>query len=142
MKIDDDALRAFVEDAIPFNQHLGLKLEACDPESARVVTRLELRPEYVGNALRRMPHGGVISFMIDATAGAAAALSLQDASLVDKIATIDMRVDYLKPSRGMVLYATAEVMRTGNRIVVVRSSVHDDAGILVALGSNVFNIAR
>jgi uncharacterized protein (TIGR00369 family) len=142
MKLDADALRSFVEDAIPFNTFLGLKLESCDPGMARVVTRLELEAHHIGNPVRKMPHGGVISFMIDATAGAAAALSLNDAGLVDKIATIDMRVDYLKAARGTVLFATAEVMRTGNRIVVVRSSVHDDAGLLVALGSNVFNIAR
>lgn len=142
MPLDADTLRHFVEELIPFNAHLGLRLERCDPERAEVVTRLALRPEHIGNPLRKMPHGGVLSFLIDATAGAAAALSLRDAALVERLATIDMRVDYLKPARGHALYATAEVMRSGNRIVVVRSSVRDDQETLVALGSNVFTVAR
>ena len=140
--LDVDAFQTVIEQFIPMNKYLGLKLEQFDPESARIVTRLEMKPEFIGNPIRQMPHGGLISFLIDATAGAAAALSLDDMSNIDKVATIDMRVDYLKPARGSVLYTTAEVMRSGSRVIVVRSDVHDDQGTLVALGSNVFNVSR
>lgn len=142
MMLDVDAFQTVIEQFIPMNKYLGLKLEQFDPESARIVTRLEMKPEFIGNPIRQMPHGGLISFLIDATAGAAAALSLDDMSNIDKVATIDMRVDYLKPARGSVLYTTAEVMRSGSRVIVVRSDVHDDQGTLVALGSNVFNVSR
>lgn len=142
MAIAPDALRALVEELIPLNRYLGLRLLDWDAPSARVATRLELRPEYVGNPTRDMPHGGILSFMIDATSGAAAMLSLDDPSLADRIATVDMRVDYLKPARGGTLLATSEVMRSGRRVIVVRTDVHDDEGTLVALGSNVFNVVR
>ena len=140
--LDDVSLKSLIEESIPLNKYLGVKLDAFDRESAQVVTRLELRPEYLGNVLRKMPHGGIISFLIDTTGGAAAALSLNDLAYALRLATIDMRVDYLKPARGKVLITTARVMRSGWRVIAVRSEVHDDQGTLLALGSNVFNVSR
>jgi len=136
-----DAFRSMVEELIPFNRFLGLRLESADRDTGRVVTRLPLRPEFIGNALREMPHGGVLSALIDATAGSAAALSLPDLGMADRLATIDMRVDYLRAARGRELVASAEVMRTGRRVIVVRVDVRDDGGTLVALGSAAFNVA-
>ncbi len=59
MSIDREAVRAFLEDHIPFNRLLGLRLDGFDPDNAQITTRLPLRPEFVGNALRKMPHGNV-----------------------------------------------------------------------------------
>ncbi|MBS3967981.1 MAG: hotdog fold thioesterase [Truepera sp.] len=141
-QLDVELLRQIIEEMIPLNKFLGLKLESCDLAGFRVSTRLAQRPEFIGNPIRQMAHGGIISFLIDATAGAAAALSVSDTSSIDKIATIDMRVDYLKPAKGSALLATAAVVHSGSRVIVVRSDVFDDLGSLVALGSNVFNVAR
>ncbi len=140
--LDPDALRTLIEDLVPFNNFLGVRLASVDRAAGRLGTRLVLRPEFMGNALRDMPHGGVVSALIDATAGAAAALSLDDLSLADRVATIDMRVDYLRAARGVSLHAEAEVMRTGRRVIVVRTVVRDDDGELIALGSNAFHVAR
>lgn len=140
--VDQALLRTLFEELIPFNKHLGLKLESFSLDPAQVVSRLELRPEFVGNALRGMPHGGLLSALIDATAGAAAAVAVGDPERVPGVATIDMRVDYLKPATGHRLLTTSDVMRSGSRVVVVRSELHDDIGTLVALGSNVFHVAR
>lgn len=137
-----DAFKSMIEELVPFNRFLGLRLESADPAAGRVVTRLPLRSEFIGNALRDMPHGGVVSALIDATAGAAAALSLADPGMADRLATIDMRVDYLRAARGEALLASAEVMRSGRRVIVVRVDVRDDAGTLVALGSAAFHVAR
>lgn len=140
--IDAEACRKLVEDFIPFNRFLGLKLHGFDPEHASVTARLRLRPDFLGNARRGMPHGGLLSFAIDATAGVAAALSLSDENLIERISTIDMRVDFLKTAGGDKLYTTSSVMRSGSRVIVVRSEMHDDKGTLVALGSNAFNVSR
>jgi len=140
--LEGDAFRAMVEELVPFNRFLGLKLERADRESGRLEVRLPLRPEFIGNPLREMPHGGVLSALIDATAGAAAALTLPDPGRADRLATIDMRVDYLRPARGAELVARAEVMRSGRRVIVVRVDVRDSGDALVALGSAAFNLAR
>ena len=140
--LDTRTFQSIIEDLIPMNHFLGLKLESFDMDTGDVTTHLDMRPEYLGNARRAMPHGGLISFLIDATAGASATLSLDDYSLIDRVATIDMRVDYLKPAQGEVLLTSSTVMRPGNRIINVRSEINDEVGTLVALGSNTFNVAR
>ena len=142
MTIDEDALRHFLEELIPFNKYLGLKLESYDQAEASVLTKLRLRPEFIGNPIRKAPHGGLLSAIIDATAGTAAALSLNDFELITRLSTIDMRVDYLEPAFGSVLYTRATVMRSGRRVIVVRSEVFDDKETDTALGTNVFNVAR
>ena len=142
--LSPDAMRSLVEDLIPFNRFLGVRLESVDREAGHLDTRLELRPEFVGNALRDMPHGGVVSALIDATAGAAAALSLEDLSLADRVATIDMRVDYLRPAPEADLVATATVSLLGNRVGNAHVLVHaaTDLEHAVAEGRGVYNIRR
>lgn len=142
LDIDPEAFRRVVEELIPLNAFLALTLERFDAAAKSVTTRLPLKADYVGNPVRGVPHGGIIAFMVDATAGAAAALALDDARHIDKLATIDMRVDYLKASRGQALVASAQVVRSGKRVVMVRSDVHDDLGELIAAGSSVFHVAR
>ena len=141
-QFDLATLTKLVEEYIPFNKFLGLKLHNFDAETGRLTTRLELRPEFVGNAQRQMPHGGILSFVIDATSGVAAAAALDDPALAVKLSTVDMRVDYLKPARGQTLYTHSEVMRSGNRTIVVRSEIVDEVETRVALGLNVFNVSR
>ena len=141
-KLTADALRNFLESAIPFNAFLGLRLESLNPETMTVTTRLDMRPEFVGNPVRQIPHGGLISTLIDATAGAAAATALSDARLAERLATVDMRVDYLEPARGQTLYTRARVARAGKRIIAVRSEVTDSENVLSALGHNVFHVSH
>lgn len=145
LTLAEDVFRRLMEQDIPLNQHLGLKLEHVDFSKHTVRTRLPIHPTYFGNAARAMPHGGIISFMIDATAGGAALISRNALNNPDSladidVATIDMRVDYLQAAKGDVLFASAQVMRAGRRVVMVRSDVHDASGTIVAAGSNVFSV--
>lgn len=142
LDIDPDAFRSLLEEIVPFNRALGLVLKEFDADAARVSVELPLRDEHIGNVVRRMPHGGVIAALVDAAAGAAATLALDDLESAPNVATIDMRVDYLRPARGRSLVANAEVMRSGRSVVVVRTDVHDEDGALVALGSSAFAIGR
>ncbi|HLV13316.1 MAG TPA: hotdog fold thioesterase [Trueperaceae bacterium] len=134
-------LKRLIEDVIPFNRALGVELRAYDPEEGSVTLALPLTPEHVGNVVRGMPHGGAIAALVDAAAGAAAALRVP-AEDVPGVATIDMRVDFLAPAQGDVLLAAAAVARAGRRVVVVRTEVRDAEGTLVALGTSAFGVAR
>ena len=49
-----------------------------------------------------------------------------------------MRVDYLRPGRGIAFNATAMLLRTGNKVAVVRSELHADDGTLIALGTGTY----
>lgn len=136
------ALRRFIEDSIPFNVFLGLRLERLDKGFARMI--LPYRDEFLGDVRRPALHGGILSTLID-TCGGVAAWSYCGAQ--DKIATVDMRVDYLLPAPPRNLAVEAQVERLGNRVAVVSSAVYEaDADEkhrrAIAVGRAVYNIRR
>lgn len=141
---DDESIEALIgrsfEQMIPFNRVLGLKLDSLDPKAPRL--RFDMRPELVGNPVRQILHGGVISATLDVVGGLAIAL----ASLAEKtdepparqfpnIGTIDLRVDYLRPGRGKFFIATGRVVRLGGRVAVAHTELVNDTGEQIATGS-------
>jgi len=130
------ALRA-MEEFSPFNRLLGIKGESAAP--GRVALLLPVRPDFVGDPRRPALHGGVLSSLIDAAAGAAAWSMLGDG---ESVSTVDLRVDFLEPA-GLdgPLRAEAELVRKGNRVCHVRVAV-TQGEVLVAEGRGVYNIHR
>jgi uncharacterized protein (TIGR00369 family) len=133
------------EDIIPFNRVIGLKIDSLDPKAPRL--RFDMRPELVGNPVRQILHGGVISATLDVVGGLAIAL----ASIAEKgaaatarqfpnIGTIDLRVDYLRPGRGQYFVATGRVVRLGGRVAVVHMELVNDAEEQIATGSAAYII--
>src|SRR5688500_3288526 len=112
--LDYDALAEFLEQHIPFNVLLGLRVEHLS--AGRAVLRMPFQDHLVGDASRPAIHGGAIGALIDATAGAAA---FTKATHVERISTVDLRIDYLRPAPKTDLVATADVRRMGQRIAVV-----------------------
>ena len=108
--------------SLPHNAKLGIRVVDIAP--GRCTTYIEFRPELVGDPSRGVLHGGVVTTLIDATAGGAVYASVApDRSL----ATLDMRIDYLKPAKpDERLYATAELYRLTRRIAFVRASAYQD----------------
>ncbi len=113
-----NAVRQFMEERIPFNQFLGVRVDQMSRGLA--VLRLPFRPAFVGDPFRPALHGGTISMLID-TAGGAAVWSEIDRK--DRVSTIDMRVDYLRPAALVDTWAEAKVVRLGNRVGVARIQV-------------------
>ena len=128
-----------IENHIPFNKVLGLRLESMDPKAPKLA--FDMRPELVGNARRGILHGGVISAVLDATGGFAIMLALaKEPKPGEKISfpnmgTIDLRVDYLRPGRGKHFVASAKVVRLGNRIAVTHMELVNDEGELISTGA-------
>lgn len=139
-----ETLRTWFEDGIPFNHALGLRVEALT--RGRAVLRVPWKTELTGDASRPAVHGGVLSMLID-TAGGAACFAMLDSD-EDRVSTVDLRVDYLRPGPAADLVCEAEVIRLGNRVAVTRARVYsvelptDDDGDPVALGQAVYNIVR
>ena len=128
------------EQMIPFNRVLGLKLESLDPKAPRL--RFDMRPELVGNPIRQILHGGVISAVLDVAGGLAIALALlagktEAASKrqFPDIGTIDLHIDYLRPGRGKYFIATGRVVRLGGRVAVAHTELVNDSGEQIATGS-------
>ena len=130
-------LKVVMEEHIAFNKHLGLKVESFDVQAPKL--RFDMRPELVGNPMRQILHGGVISATLDVAGGFAIMLSIVEETPVTptsfpNMGTIDLRVDYLRPGRGKYFIATARIVRKGSRIAVVHMELHNDAGELIATG--------
>ncbi len=90
-----------------------------------------------------MLHGGVISSVIDATGDLAAAMGIQKKTYGEtleaklerarRMSTIDLRVDFLRPSLGKRFVGTAYTLRTGNRVVVTRIELQNHQNDLIAV---------
>lgn len=80
-------------DIVPHNRALGLELvELAD---ARARFRLPWAPKLVGDPRTGVLHGGAITSMMDACCGAAVFMALDEPK---PIATLDLRIDYLRPA--------------------------------------------
>ena len=136
-------LQEITEDRIPFNKLIGMKIDNLDLDNIKI--RFEMRPELVGNFMRGNLHGGVISTVLDVTGGMLAwtgIMKKMEGSNFEeiterfaKIGTIDLRVDYLRPGLGKYFVATGSTLRTGNKLSVIRTELHNDEGILIAVGT-------
>jgi uncharacterized protein (TIGR00369 family) len=138
IELDPEQLTAVIEEMVPFNRHLGLQVERI--ERGRADIRLPYRDDHVGDILRPALHGGVVAALVDATAGAAA---FTRARAVDRMSTLDIRIDYLRPAPKADLVASAHVRRMGNRVAVVNVLVTANGeSEPVAEGRAVFSIRR
>jgi uncharacterized protein (TIGR00369 family) len=57
------------------------------------------------------------------------------------MATIDLRVDYLRPGLGQHFVATAEPSRLGSRIGNTQMRLLNDEGVLIATGAGAYVVA-
>jgi uncharacterized protein (TIGR00369 family) len=133
-----EVLRQVMEELIPFNRYLGVKLAEAREGYARL--EVPFREELIGDPMRPALHGGVLSALADTAGGAAVWTGLADNEA--RISTIDLRVDYLRPARLVTIVAEASVVRLGNRVGVadVRLYNLDAPDVTIATGKGVYNI--
>lgn len=106
----------------PHAVYLGLRVIETGPRFA--VMMLPYRPEIVGDPIRKVVFGGAITTLLDHASGLCVACSLET---LEAIATIDLRVDYLraaKPERD--LYARTECFRVTRTAAFVRGHAWDE----------------
>lgn len=142
-------LRDLFEGGIPFNRVLGVEIESLDPTGPRI--RFPMRPQLVGHPLYGRLHGGVISSVLDATAGFALLCALAEKhnnEPVDhlimrfsRMGTIDLRIDYLHPGMGKHFIGHGKVTRLGGRIGSVQMRLENDTGTLIATGAAAYIIS-
>lgn len=114
---------------VPHMRELGLRLLRVEREFAEAA--LPLRPEFLGDRERGLVHTGVVTSLIDSVCGFA--VHARIGGLVT-IATLDLRVDYLRPVRPpQALICRAECYRLTARIAFARAAVwQEDPGAPVA----------
>ena len=143
------AINEIFNEKIPFNKVLGLKVDAISYD--RVNLRFEMRDELIGNYTRGTLHGGVISSVVDVTGGLSAFVGIQQKipedtlekklARFEKLGTIDLRIDYLRPGSGKWFISSGYTLRTGNKVAVTRIELHNDQGDLIAVGTGSYVVA-
>jgi uncharacterized protein (TIGR00369 family) len=123
----DQLLEVF--ESIPHCRELGIKVVEFEPGSGTI--RLDYQQRLVGNVEFGFVHGGVITTVLDTVAGLAAF------STVGKgisVATLDLRIDYLKPATPeMPIFGYAECYKTTRNVAFARGYAHHgDATDLIA----------
>lgn len=98
----------------------------------------------IGNVHFGILHGGVAATMLDSIGGLQGMLELfqrghgsfeERRKKVGRLATVDMRVDYLSPGKGTHFTATAEVLRLGRKGCTSRMQLVNDDNKLIAIGT-------
>ena len=138
MEIDIEIFKEVIENFIPLHQHLGVKLVEIRQGFAKLM--VPFRPELVGDPRIPSLHGGIISLALDSVGGAAAMTTLMSPD--DRLSTIDIRVDYLRPGKAKDFFAEGELARSGNRIIVTRMIAYHDKAEPIAEGKGVYNVKR
>ena len=118
-----------------FNGWLGLAIK--DVHEDGLTLDAAWRPEFVGRVQGGFVHGGVLASIIDTT-GANTVMMRIGLS----VATLDLHVDYHRPSAGPVLRARTRVLRLGRSMAVVATEITDAADRLLASGRGAYQWAQ
>jgi len=145
----DDTIKDLFEHKIVFNEYLGFTLGHCDSDSVSI--DFAMRPELVGHYMHGRLHGGVIATVLDAVGGLAILLAIaelhnsESAEQIIKrfkaLATIDIRIDYLRPGVGETFSAQANVVRLGRRIGTTYSVLKSSSDKTLATGSGSYMVS-
>jgi uncharacterized protein (TIGR00369 family) len=131
------AARGFVEH-VPHNKALGM--EVVEMEREHCVFRLPYAPKLVGNPDTGVIHGGVITALLDAASGASVFASM---SSWVPIATLDLRIDYLRPAEpNRDVHARATCYRMTRNVAFTRAvAYHDDPADPIASSVGTFMLS-
>ncbi len=145
----DHAFRLLMEEQITFNQTLDIKVASMHPDDIR--TQFAMKPSFVGHFQYGRLHGGVISAALDTSGGFALMVAIAERHADEsadqvmhrfmKLATIDLRIDYLRQGIGKLFTASMVVTRLGGRIGSTQMRLVNEEGILIATGSAAYVIS-
>ena len=123
---------------MPANKIFGLEIQEIREGYAKV--HVPFKEEFVGDFLNGLWHGGIIASIADSAAGIAASTIMTDAR--DKLNTIDLRIDYLSGAIKENLYAEAELLKVGKRIIKADVKLYQKSKGTVAIARGAFSLLK
>lgn len=119
----------------PFHRLLGLELVRA--QDGDVEMRLPWRDDFRRADDSNWYHGGIISALVDIAGDYAIA-----SKLGRWVATIDLRVDYLRPALEGELTALAHAVKVGRTVGVADVELRDAKGAVVAIGRCAYSTSQ
>lgn len=127
----DRIARQFIE-AIPHSRALGMRVDSIAAGVA--VISMPWDPRFVGDPATGVIHGGAVSALMDTASGAAV---MCHPSAPAGTATLDLRIDYMRPATpGQRITARAECYHVTRSVAFVRVSATDDDATRPVAGAN------
>lgn len=123
---------------VPHNRALGIEMVELADGSAKM--SLPYSDNIIGNPETGVIHGGAITSLMDACCGAAVFMKLKEPM---PIATLDLRIDYLKPATpelAVIAHATC-YKRTQNVAFVRCIAYHADPDDPIASAAGAFALS-
>ena len=139
--IDFEFYRKVFEEFIPFHKLLGFKLENVEKNAALI--KIVYHKDLLGNAFVGNIHGGVLVSAMDSAGGIAAMTTIN--LRADKIATIDIRSDYLSPAKkDNNVMVEAKVQKSGNRVIFTHVQAYHEGQPekILAEGRAIYSVKR
>ncbi len=128
-------LRQRFVDATPHVTLCGMHIARAQTDHVEVV--LPFREEWLGDVERGFIHPGIVTVLVDSACGAAVLARLAQP---EPIATLDLRMDYLRVGlRDLDIHCRAECFRLTNNIAFARATVWQrDPDAPIAVSQSVF----
>jgi uncharacterized protein (TIGR00369 family) len=114
-------------------RQFGFVLESAEPR--RVVLRMRVAERH--KQVHGVVHGGVLAALADTAGGLATYMSVPRGS---RVATVEMKMNYLEPVEKGTVTAEARVIRVGKNLAVVDCDLRDDTERLVGKALMTFSI--
>ncbi len=118
-------------------------LDVLELNEKKTIIRFPMSDNLLGNVSHQILHGGVTASVLDSAGGIVAMAATlaknkllpleEQLASVANAATIDLRIDYLRPGKGSHFIAEAEVLRCGSKITAVQARLHNDKNVLIAV---------
>ena len=133
---DDDG---FTLNGFPHAEKIGMRMMKAPKGEAHI--SIPYDEKLVGDPETGVVHGGVITTLLDTGCGIAA---ISQTGLMGGIATLDLRIDYMRPAKpGKPLTAVCKCYRVTRSVAFARGEAYDgDPNDPVATAAGAFMITR